>query len=112
MKGALALRNPVGKVGSLDTGSTSVTSGAYVELQSAANMTSPCSAIIVSNGGAQPLTLATGAAGSEVDLGVVIPPTSGLCVIIPCNLKKSTRMSLKSLGGTQSSGVVTIGYLG
>lgn len=110
MRGALALRVPCGSAAALDTSGTSVTNAAYVQLQAAASMTAACSAIVISNSGAQPLTLASGGAGSEVDLGIVIPPLSeGL--VIPLVLKKTTRMSVKSLGGTQSSGFVSIMYL-
>ncbi len=109
MKGALALRNPVGSPAVLNTGSTNVTNAAYVELITAANRTKPCDAILIHNPGAEPLKLAQGAAGSEVDLGFVIP--IAVSVIVPMNLKAGVRLAVKSLGGTQSSGIVTCTFL-
>ena len=106
MKGALALRNPCGTAVALNTGSTSVTNSAYVEIED--STTSAYSAICVTNQGAQPLALAVGAAGSEVLTGIVIPPADA--VIVPREGKKSKRLSLISLGGTQSSGYVTLSY--
>lgn len=108
MKGALALRNPVVQAAAavLDTTGTNITSAAYVTLLTKANHTKACSAIMVTNGGSQPLQLASGDAGSEVDTGIVIPP-GGQGYMIPVELAKSTRLSLKSLGATQSSGIVT-----
>ncbi len=110
MRGALALRTPCGAAATVDTSSTNVTSSAYVELQSAVNMTSAASGVVVSNSGTQPIKMATGASGSEVDTGILIPPLcEGLFVAIP--LKKSTRISLRSLGGTQSTGFISIMYV-
>lgn len=109
MKGALAIRNPIsGMQSALDTSSTNVTSSAYVTLLTKANSSNPCSAIQFHNSGAQPLKVATGDAGSEVDTGVVIP--LGVSILIPIEVKKSTRLSLKSMGGTQSSGIVTASF--
>ena len=110
MKGALALRNPAGTTPAvLDTSSTNVTSGAYVEIKTAALMLRACSAIAVHNPGAAPLALARGAAGSEVQTGVVLPV--GAFAIIPIELAKAVRLSLISLGATQSSGIITVTFL-
>lgn len=109
MKGAIALRNPVGAPAALDTSSTNVTSSAYVQLIAALSMTSGCSAIALHNPGAQPLKLAKGGSGSEVDTGIVLPV--GAAIIIPIELAKNTRLSLKSMGGTQSTGIVTCSFL-
>lgn len=108
MKNALAIRNPVGVPRVLDTSSTSVTSSAYVDLVTAAQMTVPAAAILIHNPGSQPLKLASGAAGAEVDLFVV--PINAV-MIVPIELKKSVRLSLKSMGATQSSGIITISFL-
>lgn len=108
MKGAIAIRKAVGKPGVLDTSGTNVTSGAYVTLVTAVNMTAPCSAVQLHNSGAQPLKLAAGAAGSEVDTGIVIP--LGVSILIPLELKAGVRLSLESLGGTQATGIVTVTF--
>lgn len=109
--GALGIRRPVAQGASavLDTGSTSITSAAFVQLLTAAQMLKAASGIIVTNGGSQPLMFATGGAGSEVNSGVIIPPGGGQ-VIIPVELKAAVRLSLKSLGATQSAGVVTVSF--
>lgn len=104
MKESVALRNPNGVLGALDTSGTNVTSSAYVTLITAVNNIAPCSGVLITNTGAQPLYLATGAAGSEVNK-LIIPATGNL--IVPMEIGKSTRLSLKSAGGTQSSGLVT-----
>lgn len=110
MKGALALRVPCGTPVMIDTSSTNITSASWVQLQAAASMNSACSAILVSNSGAQPLLLGTGASGSEVSSGAVIPPSSA-GVLVPIKLATATRLSLKSLDGTQSTGIVTVMFL-
>lgn len=104
MKGALPLRNPAGAAAALDTSSTNVTNSAWVQIN--ASTANGASAICVSNGGSQPLALATGAAAAEVATGIVIPPSS-FAIMLPIEIPKATRLSLKSLGGTQSSGIVT-----
>ena len=103
MKGAIALRKPVPSPAALDTSSTNVSSSAYVEFVT--STTNPCSAMQLHNSGAQPLKLATGASGHEVDTGVVIP--IGVSILIPIEIAKNTRLSLRSMGSTQSSGIVT-----
>ena len=110
MKGAVAIRGPVGAPAFLDTSSTNIGTGAYVQLQTAAAMTSACSAIMVSNGGTSPLKMALGASGNEVDNGVIIPPSANTLIQIPVNIAAQTRITLKSLSGTQSSGVVTMSF--
>lgn len=108
MKGALALRKPVGTAAMLDTSSTSVTSSAYVTLQAAT--AANCNSIQISNSGAQPILLATGSAGNEVNTGIVIAPSSGGQWLIPIEIAKGVRLSLKSMNATQSSGIVSIGF--
>lgn len=109
MKGALALRYPVkqGAGAVLDTTGTNVTAVAFFTILTKANASKGYSAICVTNGGSQPLMLAKGDAGSEVDTGIIIPPGGGQ-VIMPIEIPASTRLSLKSLGATQSAGVVTV----
>jgi hypothetical protein len=111
MKGAIALRKPVVQAAAavLDTSVTNITNAAYVQLVTAANMTKPASAVLVTNSGAQPIQFATGAAGVEADSGVVIPPGGGQ-VLIPIEILKGVRLALKSLGGTQSTGIITVTF--
>lgn len=109
MKGALALRIPVPNPGVLSTAASNVTNAAYVELQAAAARLYACSAVLIHNPGAQPLALAIGGAGSEVQTGIVIPINEA--VIVPINIPKNTRTSLISLGATQSAGIVTCTFL-
>lgn len=109
MKGALALRGPVGAPPAvLNTTSVNVTAAAWVEIVS--NLSFGCSAVLVTNGGAEPLSLGKGAAASEVATGAVIPPSQSL--LIPIEIAKGSRLALRSLGGTQSSGYVTMAFLG
>lgn len=86
----------------LDTSSTNVTAAAYVTF--AASLTNACSAIQIHNTGAQPIKLATGAAASEVDTGVIFP--IGVSILIPEELKKAVRLSVRSMGGTQATGLL------
>ena len=67
-------------------------------------------AIQISNSGAQPLLLALGSAGNEVNTGIVIAPASGGQWLIPIEIKSGVRISVKSLNATQSSGIVSICY--
>jgi len=106
MKGELALRKPVGTAAALNSGSTNITAAAFFELQAAT--AKACSAVCLTNQGAQPILVATGAAGSEVLTGLVIPPADA--IIVPIEIAAGVRVSLKSLGATQSSGYVTISY--
>lgn len=106
--GAIGLRRPVNTATIIDTSSTSIGTSAYVTLLAAASVTYAYSAILISNAGTSPLKLATGAAGSEVDSGLVIPGST--VQLLPFNGVKGVRLSLRSLSGTQSSGIVTISF--
>jgi hypothetical protein len=108
MKGAVAIRGPVGSAAAIDTSSTSIGASAYVQI--VAKTSSACSAVVVSNPGAQPLKIAVGSAGHEVDNGGVIPP-GAINEMIPMEIPNGSRVTLKSLIGTQSSGIVCIGFL-
>jgi hypothetical protein len=105
-KGAIALRKPV-ELFSINTATSNVTSAAWRELTSAS--TYACSGLLIGNSGDKVLHLARGAAASEVSLGVAIQ--GGTAVLIPAEVSKSTRLSLKSLAGDQTSGVVHVSCL-
>lgn len=105
MKGAIALRKPVGVPVVLDTSATNVTNAAYVVLASSA--AAPASGMLVHNSGAVPLALAVGASGKEVNQ-IVLPV--GIPTLIPIEIAKGARLTLISLGGTQSSGIISASY--
>lgn len=86
----------------LDTSGTNVTNAAYVTFSAA--LTNACSAIQIHNTGAQPIKLATGAAASEVDTGVIFP--IGVSILVPHLLPKGVRLSVRSMGSTQSTGLL------
>lgn len=109
MKGALALRKPIDTPAVLDTTGTPVTSGAYITLAAKATRKHAASAILIHNPGAQPLKVATGDAGSEVDTGLVIPINA--VMIIPFEAPANTRLSVESVGATQSSGIITCTFM-
>lgn len=106
--GALGLRKPVNTATVLDTSATNVTTSAYVTLAAVAAVPQAYSAILVANTGSSPLGIALGAAAAEKDTGLVIPPAS--YVMLPYNGPNKTRLSVKSLSGTQSTGLVTISF--
>lgn len=98
------IKGPVPTAASIDTSSTNITAAAYVTF--VASTSYACSAILIHNPGAQPIKMAIGAAASEVDTGLVIP--IGVSAFIPAQIPKAKRLSLRSLGGTQSSGIITM----
>lgn len=103
MKEGVALRYPVGIPLALDTSTTNITNAAWVQFS--ASMPYACSGLLVHNSGAQPIKVGKGAAASEVDLGLVLP--IGVSIIVPVETAKGVRLSLRSMGSTQSSGIIT-----
>lgn len=97
------VRRPVGVPQILDTSTTNVTSAAWVQF--IASPTYACSAVLVHNPGSQPIKVGVGAAASEVDMGLVLP--IGVPTLVPVVTKKGVRISLRSMGSTQSSGIIT-----
>lgn len=93
----------------LNTATTNVTNAAFVDLLTAANNKYPATHIMISNNGAQPISLFVGASGSEVDTGIIIHPGLSPC-IVPFAHKSGVRLSVKSLGATQSSGFVCCSF--
>ncbi len=90
----------------LDTSGTNVTNGAWVQLATAATMVYGCSFVQMHNTGAQPIKLGQGAAASETEVGVIFP--IGVTAFMPVNLKKGVRLAVRSMGSTQSSGLLTM----
>lgn len=105
-KDSVGLRYAVGSPQVLNTGSNSVTSGAWVQLVTAANLPYACSGVVVTNAGAQPLRLGRGGTGVEVETGILIPPGANNLQVTE-EIPKATRLTVKSAGDTQSSGWVT-----
>lgn len=97
------LSRSVGVPAALDTSSTNITNSAYVTF--IASTGNACSAIQIHNSGAQPIKIAVGAASSEVDTGEVFP--IGVSILVPATIAKGVRISVKSLGSTESSGILT-----
>lgn len=108
MKNDIAIRKSIGTPATLDTSATNVTSSAYVTLIAKTSVLKAASAILIHNPGAQPLKLALGDAGAEVDTGLVIPINA--VFMIPMEIPANKRLSLKSLGSTQSSGIITCSF--
>lgn len=110
MKGSLALRNPVGTAIANDCSSTTITAAAYVQLTAATD--APASGILVFNTSAKAIKLARGASGSEVDTGIVIPPSSTSGTFIPIEIKKGTRLSAKALSADATTGYFVVTLMG
>lgn len=98
------VRNGVGIPQVLDTSVSNVTSAAWVTF--IASPAYACSQIQVQNTGSSPLRIGAGAAAAEVDTGSYIPASSS--VTLPVLFKKGVRLSLRSLGATQSTGLVVL----
>lgn len=106
--GGTGVRGPVPSIPiTLDTSSSNVTSGAWVTF-SAVNPYA-CSAIQIHNTGAQPIKMAKGAAAAETELGILFP--IGVSILLPVQLPKGVRLSVRSMGATQSSGLLTFSCL-
>jgi hypothetical protein len=109
MKGPIANRKPVGAPVTNDNVGSPVTTGAYLQL--AASLAAPASGILAVNTGTHPVKLAVGAGGSEVDLGIVVPP--GVPIEAPVELKKGQRLSARGVGtANTNSGYLVITFLG
>lgn len=90
--------------------STNVTTSAYVTL-SAATRTSFSKVSICDTSG-KFLKLASGAAGSEHDLFPFgFDASNGACVVIPTYVPEGTRLSIKALSATASTGFLAIGLI-
>jgi len=86
--------------------STSVTTGAYVQI--VASTTSATQMLSIFDSSGQAMILAVGTAGSEVDQ-VYIPPGGG---DFSLNIPASSRVSLKALTADATSGYILVNFLG
>lgn len=85
--------------------STNVTTAAWVQMVASLSVESAGVYIFDSSG--QTLLLGVGAAGSEVVYSIVEPGGNGF---IPLFIRKGSRVSLKALSGTASSGYFDITF--
>jgi len=92
-----------------DYTSTAVTTGAYVELLSAAAFTTACTEIEIFDSSGSTLVLATGAAASESDKIYIIPGGNGR---VQLAIAASTRISIKAVSGNASVGEIIINFYG
>jgi hypothetical protein len=102
MKGALAIRKPV-QTAYLNTGSTNITTSAWVTLLAAASNLVAASAVEIFNPSGSTLIIALGAAGSEVAIPYTIIP-GGTVVVLAMEIPAKTRVSVKAVDTTVSSG--------
>lgn len=102
-RGEVGLRGSNGAVQYLDTSTTNVTSSAWVQL--VASMPFACSSILIQNSGSSVLQMALGGSGAEVAIGLFVPSQAWL---LPVQFGKGQRVSLKSMGATQSTGTVSM----
>lgn len=112
MKGALALRKPVETL-TLNLASTNITTSAWAEIL--ALTTAACSAIEIFNPSGSTLMFSQGAAGQET-IGTNLFPLSvlpgGTPGIIPIEIGKGKRLSMKAVDTTVSSGYLVINFYG
>ena len=90
-----------------DYSSTSVTTGAYVQL--IASTTADVSKLRIFDSSGQTLKLATGAAASETDLCLVFP---GGNEEIEVNIPSGTRISIQAVSADATSGEISINLIG
>lgn len=88
-----------------DYTSTSVTTGAYVQL--VASTTSTTNRIEIFDSSGQTLKIATGAAASEVDLMNIFPGGNG---IVDVTIPSGTRVSVRAVSATASVGELDINF--
>jgi hypothetical protein len=85
--------------------STNVTTSAYVQI--VASLASQASEIDVFDSSGQTLYLAVGASGSEVNKMIIVPGGNGR---VPLGIPAGSRISVKAISGTASSGEIDINF--
>jgi hypothetical protein len=98
------------RVSVLNYATTNVTTSAYVTLVGSTPIT--VSKLVICDTSGQFLKIATGSAGNEVDIFAfgVDPLVSG-CFVLPYYLKAGTRLSIKSVTASATSGVNTLSFI-
>lgn len=104
----LLARNPVATL-VVDTASVNVTTAAWATLLAA--LLKGFDAMEVVNMSAQPLSIALGAAASEVAIPYTVP-AGGSSGIMPYNGPKGARLSAKAIGADVTSGYVIFNFFG
>lgn len=79
-----------------------VPTGTYATLVAATNV--PCSGLVLANHTDQNVVLATGAAGSEVDLFCVAPGTTQKIDLSLGQIPQGTRLAVTAVGTATASG--------
>lgn len=85
--------------------STNVTTGAWVQLDSA--LDKRCNHVEIFDSSGETLKLGYGAAGSEVDALHILP---GGNERVPCILEEGMRLAVKAVSGTASTGELVINF--
>lgn len=91
----------------LSYSSTNVTTSAYITLD--ANLSASYGHISIVDTSTQLMKLATGTSGQEVDLCAF--QGNGNPVIIPVDLIQGTRVAVRAISGSATSGYLTVSYL-
>lgn len=106
----LLSRAPV-TTATLDTSSTNITTAAWVQL--VASLPKACSSVEIFNPSGATLIVSTGAASAE-DASIVpytIVP-GGSSILLPLEIAKGSRVSLKSIDQTANSGLFVMNFFG
>lgn len=97
------IRRPVGLPDAMNTATSVVTATDWNTFDSSVGYA--CSAVLIHNSGSQPIKMGVGVSGSVVDTGLVFP--INVSALVPIIIQRGSRLSLKSLGATQNSGIIT-----
>lgn len=92
----------------INTGSTSITTGAFVQLSASTPI--PSTNLVIANGTSSIIKVATGASSSEVSL-ISVGGSSTLSIKLGKALPAATRISLEAVDATASSGYITVSLL-
>lgn len=91
------------------TGQNPVATNAYTEFL--ASLSEPVSAVEIWNSSGKILTLALGAAGQEVDQEYTILP-GGTVEALPIPIAKGSRIALKAVDATTTTGYIIMNFFG
>lgn len=92
----------------LNTGSTSVTTGAFVQISASTPI--PTTKIVIANGSSSIIKIGVGASGSEVAL-ISVGGSSTLQLELGNILAAGSRISAEAVDATASSGWITVSLL-
>ncbi len=103
------VRKPVARE-YLDTASTNVTTGAWVEI--IASTSEPASGVEIFNGTGRLLEIALGAVASEVAIPYYIPPGGSADNLPLFDFPKSVRVSVKAVDVNATTGLIILNFFG